>query len=580
MIPGYKSFQVEIKHLKFTTSDGFTYRKTAIVTFEVERRTKPLVELLGYMDEEDIYEVIDRGEPVILDQCYIARFSLENYRSARKLDKKHEVKLAGFRARNSFFDSSLPFDFSHSTFTEGNFDISSSWFHRGAINFNSARFKCDEINFHNVKLADYQFDFKNVCIEGSYVNFRNCVFGIGEKDFQYTEFGDGTLSFANTEFSDGDVSFINSDFGGGEISFKVARFGEGKVDFHFSKFKDGKISFERADFGNGRVDFRTVEFGSGRVNFNRAQFGDGEVAFDESEMKAGKFSFKRVNMGEGAVSFEEAQFKNIDVSFERTQFGKGNISFYKADFQSISFVFCHLDDYVDLRLYRCDYLDLSNTIVRDIIDLNPFEFELRVKTIRFAGMRLIGRIYIDWKRNRVKKLISNQENTSQRIKAEQFRILKENFSLCGQYEDEDRAYVEFKRHEARANLQEAVSRNRLNALWSYPVHWFKEALFDKAGLYATSPIRVLLTMLSVFVIFSLIYVLMILTSQADIIASVEDSLSIVARSFYHSAITFLTIGYGDHFPYKGIRWVSSVEGFAGLFLMSYFTVAFVRKVLR
>jgi hypothetical protein len=54
----------------------------------------------------------------------------------------------------------------------------------------------------------------------------------------------------------------------------------------------------------------------------------------------------------------------------------------------------------------------------------------------------------------------------------------------------------------------------------------------------------------------------------------------MARAFYHSAITFLTIGYGDHYPYGSIRWVSSMEGFFGLFLMSYFTVAFVRKVLR
>jgi hypothetical protein len=61
---------------------------------------------------------------------------------------------------------------------------------------------------------------------------------------------------------------------------------------------------------------------------------------------------------------------------------------------------------------------------------------------------------------------------------------------------------------------------------------------------------------------------------------VDDHLSMVARSFYHSAITFLTIGYGDHYPFGAVRWVSAIEGFFGLFLMSYFTVAFVRKVLR
>jgi len=580
MIPGYTSFQVEIKNLKFKNRNGHYYSKTAIITFQVEKRTKPLVELLGYVDEDDIYRMIEKGEPVVLDQCYIARFSLDHYRSQRNLEKKDQVVIKGFSAKESFFDSSLPFDFSHALFDRERFDLTSSWFHRGALNFDSAIFKCDQVCFHDVKFSDYSFDFKNVVIENAAVDFRNVVFGNGIKDFQYTEFGNGELAFVNTEFASGDVSFINADFGGGEVSFKVARFGEGKVDFHYAKFKNGKISFERTEFGNGRVDFRTVEFGSGKINFNRAQFGNGEVSFEASEMESGKFSFKRASFGTGPVSFEEVLFGGIDVSFERTEFGKGNISFYRSVFHSLSFRFCHLDDYVDLRLNECRFIDLSNTIVRDIIDLNPYEFELRVDTIKFAGMRLIGRIYINWKQNRVKELIKGQEGSDQRIKAEQFRILKENFSLCGQYEDEDHAYVEFKRHEARADLSQSLASHRMNALWSYPFHWFKQALFDKAGLYATSPIRVLITMVTVFVIFSLVYILMISTSGADIIASVDDSLSVVARSFYHSAITFLTIGYGDHYPFRGIRWVSSLEGFAGLFLMSYFTVAFVRKVLR
>mgnify|MGYP005838757265 CR=1 FL=1 len=36
----------------------------------------------------------------------------------------------------------------------------------------------------------------------------------------------------------------------------------------------------------------------------------------------------------------------------------------------------------------------------------------------------------------------------------------------------------------------------------------------------------------------------------------------------------------DHYPYGSIRWMSGLEGFVGLFLMSYFTVVFVRKILR
>ncbi len=579
MVYGYSTFQVDIKNLKFETPDGRRYAKTAIIKFKVERRTSELVELMGYVDEEEIYTMIDEGKPVILDQCYVTRFSLEHYRRSRKLDPKEKVTIRGFSAREAFFDSSLPIDFSDAVFEDGDFDLTSSRFHRGDIHFDSAEFNCKKVIFHDVKFHDYDFEFKNVRIREADISFKNAIFGTGIKDFQYTEFGTGELSFTNTEFNDGDVSFINAQFGG-ETNFKVARFGEGKVDFHYAKFKNSKISFERTEFGNGRVDFRTVEFGGGKVNFNRAQFGNGEVSFEASEMQSGKFSFKRASFGFGILSFDEAVFKDTEVSFERTEFGRGNISFYKSIFDTLSFRFCHLDDYVDLRLLECKTIDLSDTIVRDIIDLNPYEFELKVDRISFAGMRLIGRIYIDWKRNHVRKLIVSQPDTNQRVKAEQFRILKENFSSCGQYEDEDRAYVEFKRHEARANLKDAVSRNKLNALWSYPLHWFKLALFDRAGLYATSPVRVLTTMLTIFVVFSLVYVVLILTTDADIVSSVGDQLTVVARSFYHSAITFLTIGYGDHYPHLSIRWVSSLEGFAGLFLMSYFTVAFVRKVLR
>jgi len=49
---------------------------------------------------------------------------------------------------------------------------------------------------------------------------------------------------------------------------------------------------------------------------------------------------------------------------------------------------------------------------------------------------------------------------------------------------------------------------------------------------------------------------------------------------YYSAITFFTVGYGDYFALGWIKLFAVIEGFCGVFLMSYFTVAFVRKILR
>lgn len=580
MIPGHYSYTVEIKKLKFESDAGKKYPATALIQFQVEGREKALVDLMGHLEEKEIYKAIDRGEELNLDHCYIEKFSLRDYRLTRNLEERVPVVLKGFTARNSLFGGDASLDFSHAVFEGKEFSLEDSWVSSGDVSFDSASFRTGAISFHNAHLPDGYFDFKNVRIESAEVSFKNCIFGKGTKDFQYTSFGSGHLSFINVDFCAGDVNFINTDFGSNDVSFKVARFGTGKVDFHFASFGEGNVSFERCEFGQGRVDFRTVEFGRGRVNFNRSLFGDGEVVFDECEMDEGKFSFKRVMLGAGSFSFEEVMFEHVDVSFERSSFGLEKVSFYKSWFRTLSLSFCHLDGFVDLRIKHSRSIDLSSTIVRDIIDINPHEFSSSIQTIFLGGMRLIGRLYIDWKVSDVKNLINSQSDSTYRVRAEQFRILKENFKNLGLYNSEDHSYVEFKRNESKANLVENTEKRAWKGLLQYPLYWFKLLLFDKAGLYATSPVRVMITMLTSFVLFSLIYLLLLWQTPADIVASVDDQLSMAARSFYHSAITFLTIGYGDHYPYGLIRWVSALEGFLGLFLMSYFTVAFVRKILR
>jgi hypothetical protein len=580
MIPAHRDFTVEIKKLKFETAEGIRFPYTALVHFHLAEKDHPVVELMGHIPEEEVYKAIDRGEVLNLDHCYVEKFSLRDYRLTRNLDPAEVVVLKGFTARHALFAGLSALDFSHALMEGEVFSLEGAWISKGDTTFEAARFANKEVSFHHARLANGDVNFKNVLCECAQLNFKHCRFGVGEKDFQYMNAGYAEVQFVNTDFSDGNVNFINTNFGTGNVSFKVARFGSGRVDFHYAAFRGDSLSFERTEFGDGRVDFRTVEFGKGRVNFNRSVFGDGEVSFDEAGMEAGKFNFKRVRLGPGEFSFDEALFGQVDVSFERTQFGDGRLSFYRSRFLSLSLDFCHLNGYVDLRMSHCGSLKLSNTVVRDIIDLNPHDFRLEVGSISLAGMRLIGRIYLDWTRSRVKSMIYATKVSDRRVYAEQFRILKENFQQLGHYNDEDRAYVEFKRNESLADLRDSLDLSPWNGIWHYPLYLFKLILFDKAGLYATSPVRVLLTMLTSFVIFSLIYVFLILGSQADIIASVDDQLSVVSRAFYHSAITFLTIGYGDHFPFGSIRWVSSLEGFFGLFLMSYFTVAFVRKVLR
>ena len=196
-------------------------------------------------------------------------------------------------------------------------------------------------------------------------------------------------------------------------------------------------------------------------------------------------------------------------------------------------------------------------------------------------MRNLGRIIINWRKNNIKRLIKSQQDTTDRQKSEQFNILKENFDQSGQYEDEDKAYIQFKRYELKADYKKAIRKGGLN-FFKLPSYLFRWIIFDKMGLYATSPLRVLFSMIVVYAGFSLIYISLPLMDIGGIVNSVgaTDGLSYFQTCFYHSAITFLTIGYGDYYPTGLSRVISVVEGWTGLFLMSYFTVAFVRKILR
>jgi hypothetical protein len=577
----YASYKVEIKKLKFISDSDQKFPRTAIVTFLDEKEQEIGTELFGNRDTGDIYSIIEKGEELNLDNCYIEDFSLSYYRQYNGIDRKEYIKLNRFSANNSFFEAHLATDFSFADFGDGDISFAGSQFARGKVLFLSARFGVGSLSFSGVLMRDGHLEFTGAELgEGDFI-FKNVIISDGLKDFQDMKFSSGEITFANSEFNSGDLLFINTDFGDGKFSFKITRIMSGRVDFHYASFGDGDVVFERAEFGDSKVDFRAVDFGGGRVNFNRSIFGDGDVSFEGASFRGTKFYFKRISFGEGTKAFNLMEMQGADAYFEQTEFSKGGLSFNMSMFNILSLKSCHLDHYVDLRIAGAAELDLSDSIVRDIIDLEPYNVDMDVSVMNLSGMRLLGKLYIDWMNNKCKELILNQENTTLMQKAEQFRILKENFNVTGKYDDEDRAYVMFKRLESKAGLHsQKESRKGLGRIFAYISYWFRWIVFDAAGQYATNPIRVLFSMVVSYIVFSLVYIVQVRFTRADIIASVDDNLSLVAKAFYHSAITFLTIGYGDHYPYGSIRWVSGVEGFVGLFLMAYFTVAFVRKILR
>lgn len=475
--------------------------------------------------------------------------------------------------------------FINTEFGDGDVSFSNSEFYNASVLFKVARFGKGRIDYNKVNFGNGNTSFEKAEFGEGNINFRSAYFGEGDVEFTRCIFGSGDVSFIAAIFEKGDVSFAGTEFGEGKLSFKQAYFGGGKLDFHYAHFGDGDIIFERTTFSQGNVDFRAVDFGSGRITFNKANFGQGEVVFEASELKNGRITFRKTMFGSGIFNFEMADFSNAELVIDDVNFGQGKVSFRKSKFALLSLESSQMNNYFDLRVESCGKLDLSNTIVKDIIDIDSAEHKTSIKALDLNGIRLLGRIYIDWNKNNVKGLILDQD-TSHANKAAQFRVLKENYNLIGQYEYEDQAYVEFKRSESKSIVESCSELNLLKRLWSYIRYFFQLLVFDKVGLYATNPIRVLFSMTVIFTAFSLLYTgLQFVTHDSAIVSSLFSDgdprdLTIVQKSFYHSAITFLTIGYGDYYPSGAIRWLSAVEGFFGLFLMSYFTVAFVRKILR
>jgi len=544
--------------------------QTAEISFFDENQKRVVVHKYGVISTEEIFELIDKGENLNLNNLYVKDFSLTEYRVSKGYDDHKYIVLKNFSAKKAFFDCDISTDLSY------------------------AEFEGDKTIFESVIFGNGTVSFFNANFGNGDVSFKKSKFGSGSVNFKSSKFGDGIVSFNNTNFGIGDLSFVDSDFSNGNVDFKNTYFGDGSIDFKFARFSSGDVTFEKAVFGKGKKDFKNVELGGGKIDFRRIEFNDGDVSFEGVEFGDGKVSFRSSSFCHGHKSFEQADFAHGEAQFDLVNFGSGDVSFNKAKVTEISFKGCHLNCFIDLRFETCKLLHLGNTVVRDILDVKPEEEKVVIREMNIVGMRILGRIFIEWRTNDVFDLIYNQKDTTIFQKADQFRILKENFRNNGQYEDEDAAYLEFKRCESKANLNEAVAKDKKHALWAYPTYYFQTYVFDFVGRYGTNPIRVLANMVLAFFAFTVIYFAFsisdTLNKYGHVVAGGSETLPLndpslsglesFGNSAYYSGITFMTIGYGDYFAYGILKPIAVLEGFTGVFLMSYFTVAFVRKILR
>ncbi len=555
METGVASYNISLVNEPITIGTYKYEKKVEIKTYVDDELID--IQIKGWVPKEEVYETIKNKDSIDYENAYFLDFSLNEYRNMNHMENTSYVEFADVNLKNCFFDSELNIDFSYAKFN-GSTEFRNSVFSNGGVSFYNSFFNGSD-----------------------FVDFRKAVFGKGDVNFQYVKFGERNILFSFAKFYGGMVSFVNAEFDDGHVLFNSANFYNSKVKFHFASFGKGDVEFQKAKFGDQTIDFRRVEFGEGKVDFRRTTFGKGYVTFDESSMVSGKFKFSSARFKENDISFDQFDFGEAELLFENVDFGRGSLSFYDAIIGSISFKRSKIDVFVNFCVKKADVVDFSETVLRDIIDMKTDRENVKIKTMYLTGMRNLGRFIFSWEENKLKSLILSQKDTTIEEKAEQFVVIKENFRQSGQYEEEDKAYVMFKRYEHKCDLNH-VFQTGVKEYWKLPGLGFRWLVFDKLGLFATSPLRVLFSMLVIYSLFSLGFFIMPYLGIGDIANSVDhlDHLTNLGVSFYHSAITFLTIGYGDYYPMEYARGLSIIEGWAGLFLMSYFTVAFVRKILR
>ncbi len=550
------NFRVTIVNSLYTTKDGRNFDSHAVVEKWI-KRSKLSSHKYGIPSTEELYQLIDNGEAFNISNCYLKDFSISHYRKQRSLADGALVNLNSVNAEDAFFESETGTDFSNTKFVGLGANFGKSIFNLGKINFEHS-----------------------ICEKA--LDFSNSSFFAEELNFRFSEFDHGDVNFSNCFIDCLDLIFVNTNFGEGNVYFRHCDFQDTNCNFQYAQFSDGNVVFDRSYFYAENIDFRKIEFGIGKFDFRRVHFGDGNINFSDSIFIQAKISFRSSFFGTGEKMFEKVDFGKGNVSFDGSSFGTGLLSFKASKFNSISFVNTRLDGHCDFKVSEGNLLDLSHSIFKDILDFQAGEKIVDIKRLRLIGVKNMGKIFISWKKNNTFNLIDSQKNSSYEAKAEQFNLLKESFRANGKYESEDLAYVAFKRNELRAKLVNSKKESGLQVISGYFNYLSQSLIFDRVGLFATSPIRVFFSMIVVLTSFAIIYMILPSFTSAEVVSSVgdPDKLSIIERSFYHSAITFFTIGYGDFYPSGHVRWLSAVEGWAGVFLMSYFTVAFVRKILR
>jgi len=448
----------------------------------------------------------------------------------------------------------------------------------GEVSFRDAEF-LDEVSFVRVtfsgKTSFYNAKFSKVI--DTELDSANLVGLCADDKAEYEANYEITASFNRVIFSS-EVEFTCVKFSG-KASFFGAEFFD-YVSFCGAEFFD-EISFKRAKF-NGESSFDTAKFHR-EVSFDTAKFSRTTSFIEVKFSRAASFEVVKFS---DKVIFSGSKFSK-KVSFLSSEFS-GETSFNGGTLSDATFDYSKMEKSLSFKNIKANKLTLYGSRIRDLTisseQKEEMSISLREVVITESAIvdishlkaldlykTIIGHHFkIKWNDN-VKdalkcKLNKNEgyaevENIHDYV-SEELLLLKENYRIQGLYEDEDAAYVEFKRVQRKTlrPLRKTVSR-----------------VADIIGVYGTKPLRVVLFMLATILFFGILYFILwpeFTTTDAGV--GFWDK---VVNSFYTSGIIFVTIGFTKMVPSTGWSMLLiMIEGFLGLFMIAYFTISFSRKI--
>ncbi len=446
-------------------------------------------------------------------------------------------------------------------------------------------------------------------------NFRNAVFGI-EGHFDYAKFLQN-VNFESAQFIEkeasfnfievyGTMNFLEACFKGylafrksmvhGEVDFKRSKI-EGEADFQDTHFKSkisfrnslilSKISFLHTIF-HGLASFLCTQFQE--ANFLNAQFHD-EALFNYDRNTraslneagtaahfAGCADFTNVRFVKRAV-FEEIVFEK-SATFANSYFGE-QASFIDAKFQgpaSFNNVYCNQELSAINATFTEITLDHANINRR--LDLSDAKFN----SISFYKASL-DLIVVERSQIR-QKLIHERPNTPQYSRVqEEYLILKESFQQRGLSSEEDWAYRKFRQMKRKARTQQAWARilrktkeGGFIRSWARLIANFLERIIvDRGTGYGTQPLNITIVAFSIILLFGYVY------SQFPEEFHLPQGVTLnFSEAVYYSIATFTTMGLNDIQPKLDsvFCYLSSMEAFLGIFIMTLFVGIYTRKIIR